>query len=150
MSEWTVRKTAHELRPGERFVFAKDLGGEGDVVTVESVSADMFGTTEVETEELDFTLNLGTKQWVTIAPAEKSETPVPQWPMPADCEYIERREKLAEFLCNLVYGEGAWQEAGEDTQLNYRLDADDIITANPHLLSLEERERLDKEERRRK
>lgn len=57
-------------------------------------------------------------------------------------EYTERREKLAEFLCDLVYGTGAWAEVDEDTLLNYRLDADDIIKANPHLLSLEERERL--------
>lgn len=57
-------------------------------------------------------------------------------------EYTERREKLAEFLCDLVYGDGAWAEVDEDTLLNYRLDADDIIKANPHLLSLEERERL--------
>lgn len=64
-------------------------------------------------------------------------------------EYTERREKLARFLCNLVYGDGAWaniEEAPsvieEDVMLNYRLDADDIIKANPHLLSLTERERL--------
>ena len=58
-------------------------------------------------------------------------------------EYVERREKLARFLCDLVYGEGAWVEAESDVILNYRLDADDIIKANPHLLSLGERERLE-------
>lgn len=63
-----------------------------------------------------------------------------------DSEYTQRREALAKFLCDLVYGEGAWEEAGwqDNTHLmlNYRLDADDIIKANPHLLSLMERERL--------
>lgn len=58
-------------------------------------------------------------------------------------EYVERREKLARFLCDLVYGDGAWVEAETDLILNYRLDADDIIKANPHLLSLDERERLE-------
>jgi hypothetical protein len=58
-------------------------------------------------------------------------------------EYVERRETLARFLCDLVYGDGAWVEAESDLILNYRLDADDIIKANPHLLSLEERERLE-------
>lgn len=58
-------------------------------------------------------------------------------------EYTERREKLARFLCDLVYGDGAWVEAETDLILNYRLDADDIIKANPHLLSLTERERLE-------
>lgn len=58
-------------------------------------------------------------------------------------EYWERREALAEFLCDLVYGDGAWKTADSDLILNYRLDADDIIKANPHLLSLEERERLE-------
>lgn len=63
-----------------------------------------------------------------------------------ESEYTQRREALARFLCDLVYGEGAWEEAGwqdnADLLLNYRLDADDIIKANPHLLSLGERERL--------
>lgn len=58
-------------------------------------------------------------------------------------EYVERRESLARFLLELVYGDGAWAEADKDLILNYRLDADDIIKANPHLLSLEERERLE-------
>lgn len=58
-------------------------------------------------------------------------------------EYWERREALARFLLDLVYGDGAWVEADKDLILNYRLDADDIIKANPHLLSLEERERLE-------
>lgn len=58
-------------------------------------------------------------------------------------EYVERREALAEFLCDLVYGKGMWSENSDpELRLNYRLDADEIIKANPHLLSLGERERL--------
>lgn len=58
-------------------------------------------------------------------------------------EYVQRREALAQFLCDLVYGNGMWSENSDASlRLNYRLDADDIIKANPHLLSLEERERL--------
>jgi len=64
---WTVRKVAGELRPDERFIFADDLGGEGEALTVVAVGADMFGTTEVEVEELDFTLDIGTNQMVTMA-----------------------------------------------------------------------------------
>lgn len=58
-------------------------------------------------------------------------------------EYVQRRDRLAGFLCDLVYGKGTWVEADHDLILNYRLDADDIIKANPHLLSLTERERLE-------
>jgi hypothetical protein len=65
-SEWTVRKIASLLRPGERFVFADDLGGEGQTLTVES-TANSFGTIEVATEELDFTVDLGSRQMVTMA-----------------------------------------------------------------------------------
>jgi hypothetical protein len=137
-SDWLVRKVAQELRPGERFVFTEAIGGEGQTLTVTAVSADMFGTTEVEVKELDCTIDLGTRQWVTMAPDVEG----PRREAEDDTEYTQRRELLAEFLCNMVYGDGAWGEAGEDTRLNYRLDAQDIIKANPHLLSLEERERL--------
>ena len=91
-----------------------------------------------EVKELDCTIDLGTRQWVTMAPDVEG----PRREAEDDTEYTQRRELLAEFLCNMVYGDGAWGEAGEDTRLNYRLDAQDIIKANPHLLSLEERERL--------
>jgi len=72
MSEWLVRKVASELRPGERFIFADDLGGEGEVVTVESL-ATFFGTTEVAVEEFDFTLDLGDRQMVTMATDEEEQ-----------------------------------------------------------------------------
>lgn len=64
------------------------------------------------------------------------------WISAGGSEYVQRREALARFLCDLVYGHGKWNEADADLKLNYRLDADDIIKANPHLLSLGERERL--------
>lgn len=73
MSDWTVRKVADELRPGDRFIFSDDLGGEGEIVTVEERSANMFGTIEVATEELDFTIDLLDRQMVTLAP------PLPRW-----------------------------------------------------------------------
>src|SRR4029453_13729730 len=69
---WIIRKAASGLRPGGRFVFSDDIGGDGDVVTVES-AASMFGTVEVRTEELDFTLNLVAGTLVTLN-AEKGKT----------------------------------------------------------------------------
>jgi hypothetical protein len=64
-SEWTVRKLASVLEPGDQFIFSDELGGEGDAVTVESAT-NVFGTVEVETEELDFTLELTERTFVTI------------------------------------------------------------------------------------
>jgi hypothetical protein len=68
-----VRKAAGLLKPGERFIFAEEFGGEGEVLTVRAISADMFGTTEIEVEELDFTLDFGTKQWVTMETEEEGD-----------------------------------------------------------------------------
>lgn len=73
MGDWIVRKAAGLLKPGERFVFSEDLGGEGQVLTVTAVSADMFGDTEIATEELDFDLDVRTKQWVTMAREEEQD-----------------------------------------------------------------------------
>lgn len=72
-TDWTVRKAARLLKPGEKFIFSDDLGGEGQTLTVMGISADMFGTTEVEVEELECTLELGTTQWVTVATSEELE-----------------------------------------------------------------------------
>lgn len=71
--KWAVRKSVRLLRPGERFVFAEELGGEGEVLTVRWVSADMFGSTEIGTEELDFDLDVTSKTWVTMAPGEDED-----------------------------------------------------------------------------
>ena len=63
----------------------------------------------------------------------------------------KRRERFAESLYNLVYGEGAWldlldtQEGDQyvaDSLNNYRQDAWDIMLANPHLLDLQMRTNL--------
>lgn len=66
---WTVRKVAREMRPGERFIFAEDIGGEGEVVTVVS-AADALGTTAIETEELDFDIEVLSKHMLTMAPPD--------------------------------------------------------------------------------
>ena len=71
MSEWTVRKSVRLLREGDRFIFAEELGGEGEVLTVTGISADMFGDTEVYTEELDFNLDVSSTQMVTMATEEE-------------------------------------------------------------------------------
>jgi hypothetical protein len=70
MSDWVVVKAADMLRPGDRLIFGPEIGGEGEVLTVESI-ANHFGTTEVATEELDFTIDLIGSQPVTIAPPEE-------------------------------------------------------------------------------
>ncbi|HEX9085920.1 MAG TPA: hypothetical protein VF867_00150 [Arthrobacter sp.] len=70
--EFIVSKPANEMRPGDRFIFDEDMGGEGEVLTVVAVSADMFGSMEIETEELDFLLDVLTHQWLTIAPEEEA------------------------------------------------------------------------------
>lgn len=69
VSDWTVLKTADSLRPGDRFIFGPEIGGEGEVVTVES-AANLFGTVEVQTEELDFTIDLVSIQPVMMAEDE--------------------------------------------------------------------------------
>jgi DNA-binding MurR/RpiR family transcriptional regulator len=70
--EWVVRKTAQALRPGDRFIFTEEMGGEGEVVTVVSL-ADTYGIAVIETEELDFAIEAMSHQWLTIAPEEEEE-----------------------------------------------------------------------------
>lgn len=70
--EFVVSKPAGQLRPGDRFIFSEEMGGEGEAVTVESLS-DSFGTVSIETEELDFTIEAQSHQWLTIAPDEEDE-----------------------------------------------------------------------------
>lgn len=141
---WQMQKTADALKPGDKIIFSEAMGGEGQVLTVDTI-ANYFGTVDITTMELDFDISANANQWISIDLTEDADgTPAPQplWPEPTDCEYTERREKLAVFLCDLVYGAGAWRTATPPLRLNYRLDADAIIKANPHLLSLGERERL--------
>ena len=69
MAEWADLKTADALRPGDRFVFGPEIGGEGEVLTVKS-AVNLFGTVEVTTEELDFTIDLINIQPVVMAKEE--------------------------------------------------------------------------------
>lgn len=69
--EFVVSKPASQLRQGDRFIFAEDIGGENEVVTVVS-TGDSFGTVAIETEELDFAIEVTAHQWLTIAPEEEA------------------------------------------------------------------------------
>jgi hypothetical protein len=71
--EFIVSKPASQLRPGDRFIFDEEMGGEGEVLTVKAVSPDMFGIMELETEELDFNLDVVPYQWMQIAPEEDED-----------------------------------------------------------------------------
>lgn len=60
-----------------------------------------------------------------------------------DTEYGTKIERLALSLIQLLHpGCSSLAQAPENLRVNYRLDARDIIHANPHLLTLPERERL--------
>jgi hypothetical protein len=63
---WTISRTADRLEPGQKFIFAEDLGGEGEELTIVSVS-NSFGTVSIETEELDFDVEINYKTWVKLA-----------------------------------------------------------------------------------
>lgn len=68
--DFIVSKPAKEMRSGDRFIFAEDIGGEGEVVTVVAL-VDTFGTIAIETEELDFDVEVLAHQWLQIAPEEE-------------------------------------------------------------------------------
>lgn len=68
--EFIVSQPASQLRQGDRFIFAEDIGGEGEAVTVVS-TVDTFGTIAIETEELDFDIEVLAHQWMQIAPKEE-------------------------------------------------------------------------------
>jgi hypothetical protein len=57
------------LRPGDRLIFSEEMGGEGEVLTVEG-TANSFGTIEIAVEELDFTIDAEFNQMVTLAKEE--------------------------------------------------------------------------------
>lgn len=69
--EFIVSKPANQMRPGDRFIFTEEMGGEGEVFTVTGVGADMFGSMEIEVEEVDFLIDVLTHQWMQIAPEEE-------------------------------------------------------------------------------
>lgn len=69
-SDWTVARRADMLRPGDRFIFGADLGGEGEVLTVAGPAVNHLGTWTLATEELDFDLEMIGPPFVTMAPRE--------------------------------------------------------------------------------
>lgn len=52
-----ILRFANELKRGDAFIFSEELGGEGEVLTVDS-AVTYYGTTEVMTEEMPFTISL--------------------------------------------------------------------------------------------
>lgn len=65
--DWEIRKVVTALVPGQRFVFASELGGEGQTLTTEGQS-NLFGTVSVSVEELDEPIYLTASTWVTVIP----------------------------------------------------------------------------------
>lgn len=59
---------------------------------------------------------------------------------------MEKREKLAEALMNVAYGDGKWSDAihqgDADLMSNYRADAWEILMNSPQLIGLEAEENL--------
>ena len=68
---WNVRKSVEALKPGDRFIFDEEFGGEGEVVTATGPATNLMGTRVLTTEELDFDLEFATNAWVKIAVEEK-------------------------------------------------------------------------------
>lgn len=63
-------------------------------------------------------------------------------------EFEEKRRELAAFLYELYHGKGTWLSevliapVDDDRFSNYMADADDILRANPHLLTLDTVEQM--------
>lgn len=70
MAEFTVRKRADQLREGDQFIFDEEMGGEGEVVTVVEIGV-MYGLVQVETQELDFDLEMLDRTMVSIQASEE-------------------------------------------------------------------------------
>lgn len=70
MSDWNVVKAADSLCPGDRIIFGEEIGGENEVVTVEWV-ASTYGSTAIDTEELDFSIDVLSSQPIRLAPPEE-------------------------------------------------------------------------------
>jgi hypothetical protein len=62
-------------------------------------------------------------------------------------EFVEKRQKLAEFLLHMATGL-SWAETKgvDDFHSNYLLDAEDILRERPHLLSLTTLEAMEQDE----
>jgi len=72
MSEWQMHKRPDALKPGDRIIFSDAMGGEGETVTVECVTAFM-GDVVIHTEELDFGLGVVASQMIEIDLTEEEE-----------------------------------------------------------------------------
>ena len=59
----------------------------------------------------------------------------------SDTEFGQKQEALAEFLYKLCNGD-PWAQADDSYHVNYRADAAEVLLSQPHLLRLDERERL--------
>jgi len=65
MTEERIR--ADQLMPGQKFYFSEEIGGENEEVTVESVK-DSYGTLSIQTEEMDFTIDVLRSTMLTLVP----------------------------------------------------------------------------------
>ena len=61
------RVRVESLRAGQRFIFAPEFGGEGEVVTALGPANNLMGTRTVGTEELDFDLEFANNAEVELA-----------------------------------------------------------------------------------
>ena len=66
MSDWTVRKRAGALLPGDRFIFDEGIGGEGETLTVECIMCP-YGIVEIQTQERDFSISVLPSEMLTMA-----------------------------------------------------------------------------------
>jgi len=64
-TEWTVKKAVSSLVPGDRIIFSEAMGGEGETVTVECLTA-IMSSVAIHTEELDFAIAAMPNQWIEI------------------------------------------------------------------------------------
>ena len=58
-----------DLRPGQRFEFSEEFGGEGETLTATGPATNLLGTRVLATEELDFDLEFYGNAYVTVVAA---------------------------------------------------------------------------------
>jgi hypothetical protein len=58
-----------ELKPGQRFEFSEEFGGEGETLTALGPANNMMGTYTLGTEELDFDLDFYGNKFVKVVSA---------------------------------------------------------------------------------
>lgn len=112
-STWTVRKGVDHLKAGDRFIFADDLGGEGQTLTALGPANNELGTRLVGTEELDFDLEFYGNAWVTLV-SDASDTD----PEQTDADF----EHLREGMTVVVKTRETTWEPGDDNQTEVVLE----------------------------